>query len=256
MSEELLKGGLIESVARLGDTVRRARHPWTPAIHELLRHLAAKGFPAPRPLGFDEKDREVVSFIPGEAALWPWPHVLLEGDGPWQVGRMLRRFHDAVANFVPHSEALCCVGPFVLGPGQIACHGDFGPYNLLWRGDELVGVIDWDLAAPGLPVSDLAFAAWQIVPLRPDDWATQTGLGRSFSRRERLAALMQGYGFSDRRALLSAALETMSEGIRRITTLGKAGKQPWQGYLHFGLHERALADYAWLEAYFDDLAAS
>jgi|GEM_PF-5597642 len=67
---------------------------------------------------------------------------------------------------------------------------------------------------------------------------------------------MQGYGFSDRRTLLAAALETMLEGVRRITALGKEGKQPWQSYFHAGLHERAQADYSWLEAHLDGLAAS
>jgi hypothetical protein len=56
-------GGAVRS----GDTVRRAAGPWTPAVHTLLAHLAAKNFPgAPRPLGFDEQGREVLSLVEGE----------------------------------------------------------------------------------------------------------------------------------------------------------------------------------------------
>lgn len=35
-------------------------------------------------------------------------------------------------------------------------HGDFWPGNVLWRGDELVAVIDWEDAAVGDPLSDVA----------------------------------------------------------------------------------------------------
>lgn len=35
-------------------------------------------------------------------------------------------------------------------------HGDFWPGNVLWRGDELAAVIDWEDAAVGDPLSDLA----------------------------------------------------------------------------------------------------
>ena len=52
----------------MGDTVRRATGPWTPAVHALLRHLETAGFEAaPCVLGVDDDGREVLSFIEGEA---------------------------------------------------------------------------------------------------------------------------------------------------------------------------------------------
>ena len=35
-------------------------------------------------------------------------------------------------------------------------HGDFWPGNLLWKSDNIVGVVDWDYAAIGDPLYDLA----------------------------------------------------------------------------------------------------
>ena len=47
-------GGLISTVTRVGDTVRRGTGPWTPAVHALLRHLEGVGFDgAPMVLGID-----------------------------------------------------------------------------------------------------------------------------------------------------------------------------------------------------------
>src|SRR3712207_8027153 len=50
-----------DGVVRVGDTVRRPAGRWTPAVHALLAHLHEAGFrAAPRPLGLDERGREVL----------------------------------------------------------------------------------------------------------------------------------------------------------------------------------------------------
>ena len=69
--EEMLRGGAVNpSVVRIGDTVRRTPSEATPAVHDLLRHLEAKGSDGtPRALGFDEVGHEVLTFIHGEVSL-------------------------------------------------------------------------------------------------------------------------------------------------------------------------------------------
>lgn len=44
----------------------------------------------------------------------------------------------------------------------VLLHGDFWPGNLLWRGQELMGVLDWEDAAVGDPLSDVACAALEL----------------------------------------------------------------------------------------------
>jgi aminoglycoside phosphotransferase (APT) family kinase protein len=43
-------------------------------------------------------------------------------------------------------------------------HGDYGPQNLLYDEVSLdvVGVLDWEFARRGLPISDLAWAEWIV----------------------------------------------------------------------------------------------
>jgi hypothetical protein len=38
-------GRMTSGIVRIGDRVRRPAGPWTPAVHEYLRHLAQAGFP-------------------------------------------------------------------------------------------------------------------------------------------------------------------------------------------------------------------
>ena len=104
MAEEQLDGGSTGGAVRSGDTVRRAAGPWTPAVHALLTHLAAKDFPGtPRPLGFDDEGREVLTFIEGETvgSRKPWPAWTHAEDTLDQVARWMRAYHQAVADFVP-----------------------------------------------------------------------------------------------------------------------------------------------------------
>jgi hypothetical protein len=39
MADEVLQDDPHRRVIRIGDTVRRPLHPWSPTIHEILRHL-------------------------------------------------------------------------------------------------------------------------------------------------------------------------------------------------------------------------
>jgi hypothetical protein len=70
--EEVLTGGNMTAVVRVGDTVRRTAGPWTPTVHAFLRHLRAAGFDlVPEPLGLDGQGREILTLLPGAAAGYP-----------------------------------------------------------------------------------------------------------------------------------------------------------------------------------------
>lgn len=77
-------------IVRVGDTVHRPVHPWTPAVHELLNHLEVIGFRySPRVLGFDEHGGEILSYLPGDSGPEGWARVADER-GLAAFGRLLR----------------------------------------------------------------------------------------------------------------------------------------------------------------------
>jgi hypothetical protein len=136
MAEERLDGGNLGGAVRAGDTVRRPAGPWTPAVHALLAHLAAKGFTgAPRPLGFDEQGREVLTFLEGETvgSSKPWPAWTHADDTLDQVARWMRGYHRAVADFVPPPGAVWREGG-AWSPGLIIGHNDTAPYVVAAEG--------------------------------------------------------------------------------------------------------------------------
>jgi mutator protein MutT len=166
-----MAGGNVGGTVRVGRTVRRATGPWTPAVHALLAHLASAGIAeAPRLLGADSQGREALAFLPGEvraqdASDLPPPDDELLVDAM----SLLRRYHDAVASFWHPGPWRNEPGSAKPAVGQIICHHDFAPYNVSVStsvdGPRVVGVFDWDMCGPGTPLQDLAFAAWNWVPM-------------------------------------------------------------------------------------------
>src|SRR3954452_2014402 len=87
-------------VVRVGNTVRRPQRATSPATHALLRHLADVGFEgAPRFLGIDDHDREVLSYVPGTAITPPFPNWALIDEALVSVAALLLDYHRAVETF-------------------------------------------------------------------------------------------------------------------------------------------------------------
>jgi hypothetical protein len=199
--ETPLLGGNLNQVVRIGDTVHRPAGPWTPTVHALLVHVRARGFTlAPRPLGFDGQGREVLSYLPGQTvgAALPWPDWVWEERLLAEVGRATARYHRAVGDFRPRGVLPWRWGPAQLEPGQIVCHHDLAPYNVVARGGRLHGIIDWDLIGPGTVRSELAFVAWQWVPLQDPAITRFFGWRTSPDLVHRLRLVLDSYGLLDR----------------------------------------------------------
>ena len=125
--------------------------------------------------GLDAKGREVLGYIEGVTGNMPWPAALFTDDAVRDVARLVRGYHDAVASFIPPPGSVWRNTDRPLAPGEIVRHGDLGTWNMIWRDGELVGLIDWDFAEPGLAIIDAAYAAKHVVPLRDDKAANDIG---------------------------------------------------------------------------------
>ncbi len=250
MEEEKLDFGSVSSPVKIGDTVHRQAGPWTATIHELLRFLNDEGLAfAPRPLGFDDQGREILNFLPGNAATRPWPATLFSDHGLIQAAKMLRKYHDVVKNFQPSEDAHWRIGKMEKLPGQIIRHGDLGPWNTLWQDDELTGIIDWDFAEPGERVTDLAQMAYYFVPLRGEKGWQQAGFIEQPNLRKRLNVLCEAYGSFKVDDILYAAIEWLKEELCRIQELGGNNIEPWASFRRRGDAEEIVLDIDWLKGF-------
>ena len=167
--EQPLDGGnSTPEIVRVGNTVRRAAGPWTPFVHQFLNHLADRSYPAPRPLGMDEKGREILSFIPGDRVHPNNPALVASSRGLRRVGRLIADYHRAQEGFVAPVDAVWRrEGRDPTGADEVLAHNDLAPWILVAGPTDWV-FIDWDLLAPGRRVWDLAWAVHSFVGLWPE----------------------------------------------------------------------------------------
>jgi hypothetical protein len=226
--ETVLAGSRINRVVKIGDTVHRPAGPWTPTVHALLGHVRRKGFGlAPASLGIDDQGREVLSYIPGDTVgdELPWPTWVWDDALLVEVGRATARYHRAVADFRPAGVVPWQLGSAELRADEIVCHHDIAPYNAVVEEGRLQGIIDWDLIGPGTTRSDLAFVAWQWVPLQHPAVAAMFGW-RDGDLGRRLRLLLDGYGLHQRDGFIDEVIARMRlnrDGMLRKAAEGVAG---------------------------------
>ncbi|WP_306215064.1 phosphotransferase [Actinoplanes sp. RD1] len=247
MSEETLDGGNTVGAVRIDGIVHKRASPWTPTVHALLRHLEEAGFEgAPRPRGFDGQGREMLTYLPGETAAgrFPWPAWTFTDALLTQVGRWLRRLHDATAGFVPPADERWFTGR-TMRPGDIIGHQDAAPYNAaVAGGDRLAGFFDWGTAGPSARDFDLAFSALWWVPLCPPDVAQGLGFHDPADRSRRLHLLLDAYGYErDRRAFGAAIVARARHQAGRMREMAAAGDRAAIGLLPVAGHiDRSAAE--------------
>ncbi|MCC5575872.1 aminoglycoside phosphotransferase family protein [Microtetraspora sp. AC03309] len=250
MAEEILSGGGVNQVVRVGTTVRRPAGPWTRGVHALLRHLAEAGFDgAPRAHGLDESGREVLDFVPGEVAHYPlpdhvWTDVTLEA-----VARLLRAYHDATTSFRP-SEHQDWYFP-AREPAEVICHGDVAPYNCVFRHGRPVAFIDFDTAHPGPRLGDVAYAAYRFAPLTAVGDGEPVRPVEEQARRLRLFCDAYGLGDDDRAALPEIARERLHALVAHMRDQAAAGNAAFAGHLAAGHHTLYLTDAAHIDRHAD-----
>lgn len=173
-------------------------------MHELLRHLETLEFDgAPRFLGVDTSDRDVLSYLSGDV-----PPELGDFSDAQLVAAacLLRKLHDATLDCRWRDTH------------EVVCHGDASPCNCVFVDGMPTAFIDFDSAHAGSRLDDLGYAAWLWIDLGNDD--------RSVDRQgQRLADFFLGYGLETAGAIpsiiasqLALAARTESAGVRAWPT--------------------------------------
>lgn len=170
----------------------------------------ACGWPgAPRYRGIDEEGREVLTYLDGHVAWEPQqPLAVYSDESLLRVTQLVREFHDLTA------------GTALAGSHEVVCHNDLAPKNTVYRpvGGALrpVAFIDWDLAAPGARIHDVAHVCWQYLGLGPS-------VGDASEAARRLRLIADSYELVDRRDLVSVILWWQDRCWRGIEAAADSG---------------------------------
>ena len=215
VGEQQLDGGIANAgqVVRVGPHVLRPSSPHSGSIHAFLRAVRHAGFEgASSPVGIDEDGRERLVFIDGEVPVVPYPDWSQSDTALASIARLLRGLHDAARGFDPRGLTWDDALADPAG-GTLVCHNDVEPSNVVFRDGIAVALLDFEFAAPGRPVYDVAQLARLCVPI--DDDFDQARLGwRPADRPARLRLVADAYGLDrDGRAEL---LTAMDDAIARI----------------------------------------
>lgn len=167
-------------------------------VHALLQHFEKAGFTlAPRFLGTTAGgEREILSFIDGNTGYPPLSEQQRSDEALVNVASAIRQMHDATAGFVP-VDADTWSHHEIAVPIRLDCigHHDLAPWNVVFDGTRVAGIIDWDTAQPSNRAWDLAYAAHQFVPMHPPAWMAPFGWDHEPDRAARLRLLADTYGF-------------------------------------------------------------
>lgn len=230
-------------VIRAGNTVRRTAGPWTPRVHQLLAYLRKQGITqVPEPLGYDTQGREMLSYIPGTAGITLTGDLRSE-DVMAQTARLLRRIHD-VTEPVARKWIDGWQAP-PREPVEVICHGDFAPYNCLFSGATLTGVIDFDNAGPGLRLWDVAYAIYRFAPVTAP--SNPESFGSICEQGNRIRLFCDAYRLEDRSGLVDAVIERVAAMAASLRDGAARGDVRFQANIdagHLAIYE---ADLAWLQ---------
>lgn len=212
---EILAGGVANAgeVLRIGGQVERPADRHSPTIHVLLHHLRATGFDgAPRALTLGDGERERLAYIPGDVPVVPFPPWSQTDAALASTAALLRRFHDATVGFDPPADATWSRELADPESGDVICHNDVCPENVVYREGEAVALLDFDFAAPGRRVFDLASLARMCVPIDTDADAARTGRA-GLDPYTRLRIVADTYGLApDRHELIDVLDEQLALG--------------------------------------------
>jgi len=262
----LLGGDVSVGVVRVGDTVRRPLGPNSAVIHAVLVHLERAGFAgAPRYLGVDERDREVLTFIDGEVAGRPRPSWIGDEDRLRSLALLLRDYHQAMARFVmpeglepdwgiPDLPGLPDVTP--AQPVEVLGHQDITPENVIFVDGRARALIDFDLLKPVSRLQDVVNALVWWAPLADpmDRYPEMTDLDAA--GRCRVFADAYGLERGERQDLVEVAISSAARSWvlmkHRADTIGGGWLRMWDE----GVGDTIVRRQLWLEAHGGTLTAA
>jgi aminoglycoside phosphotransferase (APT) family kinase protein len=239
----------VHSVPRISivdGVVTRPASAWTTTVHAFLRHLRGQGLTCvPEPVAV-EGDVERLVAIEGDSGAAGWAHQHSER-GLGSAASLLRTLHDASTGWRPPPDAAFGAPHVESAAETVWCHGDVGPWNMVWQGDRAVGLIDWDFLHRGPRLDDVAYALRWFAPARDDEMAlTWHHFPTVPDRAARVRSFLRSYGGLPPFDVAQTIATRMEATMALELALAQSGVEPQRTWVAEGSQAWAAGEARWV----------
>jgi thiamine kinase-like enzyme len=246
---EELTGGRMGKIHKRDENVVRPANRWTRDVHRFLHFIHNKGADfVPEPIGINNDNEEIISFMPGDVFNYPLPEELLKDTMLISAAQLLLKFHQYSEQYIPeltnHEQWML---PAV-SPVEVLCHGDFAPYNVTVTGSEAVGMIDFDTLHPGPKMWDIAYAVYRWVPFNHPDSPGSQGSLQEQIRKTKLFLDAYGVNSECKQSFVRVLTERLGSLTDYMRREADSGNEDFQLHIASGHLQLYLDDIEYLKS--------
>jgi thiamine kinase-like enzyme len=238
----------MDNVIRIGNSIHRKTGAWAQQVHKFLRYLHDQGFHSvPEPFGFDKEGREILSFIEGVTFDYPLSKKASSISVLLSAAQLLRAYHDVSVNFLNLNNSSHNWMFPSRDPQEVICHNDFAPYNVVFQGEQAIGIIDFDTAHPGPRKWDIAYALYRFAPFTSKE--NEDGFGDIEDQILRARLFCQVYGLTegDRAEIADLMIERLQALIDFLIKSAHEGNKKYELNFQAGHHIKYIKDLKYIK---------
>ncbi|BCE01851.1 phosphotransferase [Marinicellulosiphila megalodicopiae] len=209
-----LSGGREDAIYLSENQVHRPLNPWSSSMHKLLIYLHENGFTQCPKFIRTESNQEILSFIEGGSYNYPLVGEIASLEVLISAAKTLKAFHEQSAKFIQSTQVESL--PWMLdlqSPIEVVCHGDFAPYNVAIKNNQVTGIFDFDTCHPAPKLWDIAYAVYCWAPFKTK---TDDALGTLNEQIHRAKVFCDAYDLSQKERV-----ELVTMMIKRLEALVK-----------------------------------
>ncbi len=255
MNEMILEGGNLNKVIKIDETVRRPLKEWSPTIHRFLKFLEKNGFnESPKFYGIDKDNREILSFIRGDTGV-DFPKLkpyMMSDEVLVDIAKILKKLHDISALFKTDIDDTWMLSYPGNLPLEVICHNDCAPYNVVFSGGRVSGIIDFDTACPAPRIWDIAYTLYTFVSLGRyvydpacDKLEDYDSSKHAANHKRRIALFLNAYGIAQPNDLINQIIFRIETLCDTILSKANQGDEAFKKMLQEGhlLHYQNEIDF-------------
>ena len=230
-----LAGGNMSIVTTDGSIVFKESSPQSDTIKRLLNHLEDKGITfVPKAYGFDDKGRQMLSFMEGTTVDdYPFSSKLEDKITiVSKIANMTRVYHDGTLDFQVKKADNWFLRYNGVLEKEIIAHNDIAPYNVTFIGNSPSGIIDFDVACPAPRIWDIVYALYRFVPLSKEVYDVEIGNYREYDkskdaneRKTLINVFLDAYGMDLKNKIEATLIQRLSALVNLFDEQSEKGNE-------------------------------